>query len=99
MDALTATELRVASLVAEERSNREVAQDMYVTLKTVEGHLGRVYRKLGLSGRAARAQLSHALSGSGESARRTTAPPGVTFQAEPKRPFDETMEAPNLQPS
>jgi DNA-binding CsgD family transcriptional regulator len=50
-EALTPTELRVAQLAAEGKTNREIAHTLYVTLKTVEGHLARVYAKLGISGR------------------------------------------------
>ena len=49
--ALTASERRVAELAAEGLSNPEIAQALYVTRKTVETHLGHVYRKLGISGR------------------------------------------------
>ena len=47
-DELTATERRVAELVAEGKTNREVAAAMFVTAKTVEFHLRHVYRKLGV---------------------------------------------------
>jgi DNA-binding CsgD family transcriptional regulator len=57
LDALTASEARVARLVAAGSSNAEVAQELFVSLKTVETHLGRAYSKLGLSGRAARGRL------------------------------------------
>jgi DNA-binding CsgD family transcriptional regulator/tetratricopeptide (TPR) repeat protein len=49
--ALTASELRVASLAAEGRTNREIAQSLFVTLKTVETHLRHAFWKLGISGR------------------------------------------------
>ena len=49
---LTASERRVAELAAEGRSNPEIAQTLFVTRKTVEAHLGHVYRKLNISGRA-----------------------------------------------
>lgn len=49
-DALTATESRMAVLAASGRSNREIAQELCVTLKTVEGTLMRAYAKLGISG-------------------------------------------------
>jgi DNA-binding CsgD family transcriptional regulator len=52
LEALTPSELRIVRLVAEGRSNREIAHELYVTLKTVEGHLSRVYTKLGIDGRA-----------------------------------------------
>jgi DNA-binding CsgD family transcriptional regulator len=55
---LTASERRVAELAAEGRGNPEIAQVLFVTRKTVETHLGHVYRKLGVSGRG---QLARAL--------------------------------------
>jgi DNA-binding CsgD family transcriptional regulator len=51
----------VARLVAGGSSNAEVAQELFVSLKTVETHLGRAYAKLGLSGRAARGRLAGVL--------------------------------------
>ena len=59
-ESLTPGELRVARLAAGGRTNREIAHELYVTLKTVEGHLSRSYAKLGISGRAG---LSQALEG------------------------------------
>jgi DNA-binding CsgD family transcriptional regulator len=56
---LTASERRVAELAAEGRSNPEIAQGLFVTRKTVETHLGRVYRKLGIAGRG---ELGRALA-------------------------------------
>ena len=49
---LTATESRVADLVADGRSNKEVAATLFVTVKSVEAHLSRIYRKLGIKSRA-----------------------------------------------
>jgi DNA-binding NarL/FixJ family response regulator len=43
--------MRVARLAAQGRTNREIAQDLYVTLKTIEGHLASAYGKLGITGR------------------------------------------------
>jgi len=51
VEALTPSELRVARLAAGGRSNREIAGELYVTLKAVEGHLARAYAKLGIDGR------------------------------------------------
>ena len=45
-EALTPTERRVAEMTAGGMSNREVARAMFVTMKTVETHLARSYRKL-----------------------------------------------------
>jgi DNA-binding CsgD family transcriptional regulator len=50
-DALTPSELRVARLAAEGRTNNEVAQLLFVTPKTVDTHLSNVYSKLGISSR------------------------------------------------
>ncbi|MEV0189648.1 AAA family ATPase [Kitasatospora purpeofusca] len=58
--ALTPSELRVAELAAAGATNRVVAQQLFITPKTVEVHLSRIYRKLGIS---ARAQLADALRG------------------------------------
>jgi len=52
LDALTASERRVAQLAAEGMSNKEIAQTLFVTIKTVEVHLSHVYRKLEVSSRA-----------------------------------------------
>jgi DNA-binding CsgD family transcriptional regulator len=49
--SLTVSERRVAELAAEGRSNPEIAQALFVTRKTVETHLGHVYRKLEIAGR------------------------------------------------
>ena len=49
---LTEAERRVAALVAEGRTNREVAAALFVTEHTVEGALTRAYRKLGIRSRA-----------------------------------------------
>jgi len=51
-DALTAGELRVARMAADGLSNREIAQALFVTTKTVETHLGNTYAKLAVAGRA-----------------------------------------------
>jgi len=48
---LSETERRVAALVAEGRSNREIAATMFVSVRTVEGNLSRIYARLGLRSR------------------------------------------------
>ena len=57
--ALTAAQERVARLAAGGLGNRDIAELLFVTEKTVEGHLGAAYRKLGISSRA---QLTDALA-------------------------------------
>lgn len=49
---LTATEQRVAELVGEGRTNREVAAALFLSTKTIEFHLRNVFRKLGIRSRA-----------------------------------------------
>ncbi len=49
--ALTASERRVADLAAAGETNRDIAQALYVTPKTVEVHLSNAYRKLGVRSR------------------------------------------------
>jgi DNA-binding CsgD family transcriptional regulator len=51
VDELTASERRVAQMAADDLSNKEIAQALFVTVKTVEQHLGRVYRKLEIKSR------------------------------------------------
>lgn len=58
LDALTPSELRIARLAVEGLSNAEIAQQLFLSPKTVEAHLGRTYRKLGI---AQRAQLAGAI--------------------------------------
>ncbi len=51
MDSLTPSERRAAELAVSGRSNRAIAQELYVTPKTVEVHLSNAYRKLGIASR------------------------------------------------
>lgn len=51
-DTLIPAERRVAELVAQGLSNAEIAAAMMIRVKTVEANLTRIYRKLGLRGRA-----------------------------------------------
>ncbi len=50
-DALTATESRVAEMAAAGMTNREIAQALFVTLRTVETHLTHAFPKLGIRSR------------------------------------------------
>lgn len=49
--ALTPSELRVARLAAQRLSNRDIAQALFITAKTVSDHLSNTYRKLNISSR------------------------------------------------
>jgi DNA-binding NarL/FixJ family response regulator len=59
VEALTPSEQRVAAMAAEGMTNRDIAQALFVTPKTIEVHLSSVYRKLGISSRS---QLDRALA-------------------------------------
>jgi DNA-binding CsgD family transcriptional regulator len=59
LETLTTSERRVAQLAADEMSNKDIAQALFVTVKTVEVHLSSVYRKLEISSRR---QLALALA-------------------------------------
>ena len=59
-DALTPAELRVADLAAQGDTNKQIAQALFVTLRTVEMHLSNSYRKLDIESRE---QLTAALRG------------------------------------
>jgi DNA-binding CsgD family transcriptional regulator len=59
VDSLTPSERRVVDLAVEGRSNKDIAQSLYVTPKTVEVHLSNAYRKLGIRSRQ---QLGQALA-------------------------------------
>jgi DNA-binding CsgD family transcriptional regulator len=58
-DTLTPSELRIAGLAADGQTNRQIAQHLFITPKTVEAHLARSFRKLHIDSRA---QLPAALS-------------------------------------
>jgi DNA-binding CsgD family transcriptional regulator len=51
VDSLTASERRVAELASQNLTNREIAQTLFITSRTVEGHLTSVFRKLRLESR------------------------------------------------
>ncbi|MGB8876034.1 MAG: helix-turn-helix transcriptional regulator, partial [Solirubrobacteraceae bacterium] len=58
-ESLTPSERRIAELAATGQSNREIAQALFVTPKTVEYHLRNTYRKLDIQNRQ---ELAEALS-------------------------------------
>jgi DNA-binding NarL/FixJ family response regulator len=52
-ESLSTREREVAALVAEGHTNRQIAEELYVSRKTVETHLARIFAKLGVSRRGA----------------------------------------------
>ena len=64
VDSLTPSELRVAQRAAEGSTNREIAEDLFVTVKTIEMHLANAYGKLEIRSRT---QLAEALDAGGAS--------------------------------
>jgi DNA-binding CsgD family transcriptional regulator len=73
-EALTPSELRVAELAAAGRTNRQIAQALFVTQRTVENHLTSTYAKLGI---AARPELSAALGSHPRATRAAPAAPAT----------------------
>lgn len=61
---LTASELRVAEMAASGLTNREVAAALFISPKTVEANLSKIYRKLGIGSRA---ELGAHMAGAGQS--------------------------------
>jgi DNA-binding CsgD family transcriptional regulator/tetratricopeptide (TPR) repeat protein len=60
LDSLTASERRIAELASQGLTNREIAQTLFITTRTVEGHLTSIFRKLQLNSRD---ELPAALAG------------------------------------
>jgi DNA-binding CsgD family transcriptional regulator len=75
-DALTPRERRIATMAAAGMSNREIAEALFITRKTVETHLGRTFRKLGAVARGDLAHLLEAEPGAKPTSKSRTAAPG-----------------------
>jgi DNA-binding CsgD family transcriptional regulator len=58
--SLTPAELRAVNLASANATNRDIADQLYVNVKTIEGHLSRAYRKLGITSRF---EIQDAMSG------------------------------------
>ena len=72
--SLTATEQRVVELVAEGRSNREIADALFMSVHTVEAHLTRLFRELDVHSRTELARL--AIEGTDPRLREVSSDPG-----------------------
>jgi DNA-binding CsgD family transcriptional regulator len=81
---LTPTERRVSQLVFEGKTNREVADALFVSVKTVEANITRIFRKMGVTSRA---QLIHAMA--------TASSPGNPSAASPTSADGEGSGAPS----
>jgi DNA-binding NarL/FixJ family response regulator len=57
VELLTGRELEVAQLVRDQRTNREIAEELFLSLKTVEAHMRNIFHKLGVSSRVEVAQV------------------------------------------
>ena len=68
LDALTASERRVAEMAADGLTNREIAQALFVTTKTIETHIAHVFQKLDI---ASRTQLQPLIQGALDATERT----------------------------
>jgi DNA-binding CsgD family transcriptional regulator len=51
LESLTGRELEVAELVVDRRTNREIAEELFLSTKTVETHMRNIFNKLGVSSR------------------------------------------------
>ena len=73
-NGLTPAQTRVAELVVDALTNREIAGTLYMSPRSVEAHLTKIYRELGVRSRA---QLVAAMSaGPGSEGNGRAAPPG-----------------------
>lgn len=75
LERLTVSERRVAELAVRGYSNPRIAQELFVTRKTVETHLGHIYDKLDIPGRAELARVFGAVGAQGTPAKRSGSSP------------------------
>jgi DNA-binding CsgD family transcriptional regulator len=86
---LTATEQRVAALVGGGATNREVAAELFISVKTVEGTLSRIYRKFGVRSRTA---LAHAMAAAVIAAGAGLAPADLDLDASDRPAITVTVD-------
>jgi DNA-binding NarL/FixJ family response regulator len=61
IDALTDREREVLGLLVDARTNRQIANQLYISEKTVSVHVSNILAKLGVSGRVEAAAVAHRL--------------------------------------
>jgi DNA-binding CsgD family transcriptional regulator len=76
VESLTPSEQRIAAMAAQAMTNRDIAQALFVTPKTVEMHLNNIFRKLGISSRTQLPQAPTAQPAQQESSHSVLAPEG-----------------------
>lgn len=74
---LTAREREIATLASSGITSRDIAQSLHLSVRTVDTHLGRIYRKLKVSGRVALAGKVLVDRGSGPPRDRAGSRPGL----------------------
>jgi DNA-binding NarL/FixJ family response regulator len=57
VELLTGRELEVAELVRDRRTNREIAEALFLSIKTVETHMRNIFHKLGVTSRVEVARM------------------------------------------
>lgn len=85
---LTEIERQIVALVLQRKRNREIAAALYVSLRTVEGHLTRIFRKLGVS---TKSQLVRQQISSESPVHEPARIPATPHPALRRLPFPETM--------
>ena len=61
-DELTEAELRILRLLASDLSQREIGQELYLSLNTVKSHIRTIFAKLGVNSRPAAVSRARALA-------------------------------------
>ena len=60
LDSLTPTERRVLKLIADDKTSKEIGEELFVSYRTIEGHRANISRKLNLTGSLALVKFASA---------------------------------------